>query len=126
MIKESDTEKTISIGQVYAPADGKGLWSSAIRRIYLTFMQVTYVSKDEEFGELRVFFMPETWDISADGLIYTDPRFERDVKLILKAYGFSPRAYDHISYSEQGMQGVDFVSFDVNGTFIAEFFKKAR
>ena len=45
-----------------------------------------------------------------DGLIYTDNNFIAGVR---EAFGTND-----IDYSEQGMQGEDYVSFDVSGEFL--------
>ena len=37
-----------------------------------------------------------------------------------KTFGFSPDAILDVSYTEQGMQGTDYVSLDVGQTFLNE------
>ena len=50
-----------------------------------------------------------------DGLIYTDPLFLEEFKLLLAQESLDN---SDISYSEQGMQGDDYVSFDVGYNFL--------
>ena len=80
-------------------------------------MKLGYVNEERDFGELRVYFNTKTWDISKHGLIYTDSQFLRDLIRFLAAHGL---ALD-VDYSEQGMQGDDYVSLDVEGKFIASW-----
>lgn len=70
---------------------------------------------DDEFGELRVFFDKRTWNINKDGLIYTDNLFERELRRELTKLGL---VGSDVEYSEQGMQGNNYVSCDVGSKFI--------
>ena len=78
-----------------------------------TKMTVPYMNDEQDFGELRVYF-GDSWDIYEEGLIYTDKLFIKELKEILVTMGFDD--YD-VSYSEQGMQGKDYVSFDIGKNF---------
>lgn len=93
---------------------GDSLWSNAERRVDV-FRISADTNADGEFGELRVFFDPTTWDTSELGLIYTDSLFELELKEFLKSHGLDPSG---IGYSEQGMQGYNFVSLDTDKAFI--------
>ena len=73
-------------------------------------------------GNLNVYFNPRIWDIDRYGLIYTDTIFEKHIKRILKEAGF--KYFRDIDYSEQGMQGDDFVNFDVDDSLAKELNKK--
>jgi hypothetical protein len=74
---------------------------------------VPYTNEENDFGELRVYFDTDTWDVENDGLIYTDPAF-------LTAIRFAFDSND-IHYSEHGMQGDGFVSFDVGLEFLSQY-----
>jgi hypothetical protein len=103
--------------------DGKrGLWSNVARAVRIVDMQLGYESDEGDFGELRVVFDTETWDVNTDGLIYTDRQFERELQAFLTAHGL---AGADVSYSEQGMQGDDYVSCDVGECFINSFMMDA-
>jgi hypothetical protein len=67
-----------------------------------------------EYGELKVYF-DESWNVAKDGLIYTDRQFEKDLKAFLKLHGLPERG---VSYSEQGMQGTNYVSLDASDKFV--------
>ena len=97
--------------------DGSGYWSNHMLPVRVIGMELAYVDETAEFGELRVYFDQDSWDISTDGLIYTDRGFNRELKQLLADMGIN----GVFGYSEQGMQGEDFVSFDVGSTFISEF-----
>ena len=106
--------------------DGNGLWSRVAKDVRLTRLTVdTWEGLDEDLpGEMRVFFDTATWNVYEDGLIYTDEQFKGRLALLLKIKGFD--ADDWFEYSEQGMQGRDFVSFDVGGKLLQELITQAK
>jgi hypothetical protein len=93
--------------------NGSGYWSRAAKAVNVVNMRTRMWIEDgaPQFGELCVYF-DETWNTDKDGLIYTDDRFEGELNAFLVNQGL-PKA----TYSEQGMQGDDYVSFDVSGEF---------
>ena len=95
---------------------GDGYWSSARKTVNTIGLEVPYINDERNFGELRVHFDPRSWDINEDGLIYTDTRFLKELRAKLNDIGFPG---DDIEYSEQGMQGDEFVSLDVGPEFLA-------
>lgn len=103
--------------------DGTGYWSDVIAPVSTTKIAVAYVSDDGDFGELRVYF-DNTWVTQTDGLIYTDPLFMQELRSELKAAGLSAGASKELDYSEQGMQGDNYVSFDIGKKFITSWNKK--
>jgi hypothetical protein len=92
---------------------GMGLWSEVIKEVTCVGYDVPYVNKDADFGELRVYFDTNTWDIGKDGLIYTDPAFLESIRV---AFGTND-----IVYSEAGMQSTHYVSFDVGDEFLTMY-----
>ena len=96
---------------------GDGYWSTAIKNVRITDMALGYVAEDKEFGELRVYFNTEDWDVNKDGLIYTDGGFKQDLMAFVTEHGLVV----DLCYSEQGMQGDDYVSLDVGADFIASW-----
>jgi hypothetical protein len=93
----------------YIHTDGSGLWSNKQKSVKCVGYEVSS-NQHFDFGELRVYFDPTTWNVEEDGLIYTDNNFIAGIR---EAFGTND-----IHYSEQGMQGDDYVSFDVNGQFL--------
>ena len=76
-------------------------------------MRINYINDEKSFGELCVYFNTDTWDVNTMGLIYTDKQFKRELNEFLVAQGLATA-----EYSEQGMQGEDYVSLDVEGKFL--------
>lgn len=101
--------------------DGKGYWSRKVATVAITDMRVSYVNDERDFGELRVYFNTEDWDVKEDGLIYTDRQFERELQVFLEGHGLEGQ---DVSYSEQGMQGNNYVSCDVGAKFLAAWDRK--
>jgi len=98
---------------------GTGYWSTVRKNVRATSIGVSYINDERDFGELRVYFDTETWDVETDGLIYTDARFLAELTTVLAQAGF---AVSDIGYSEQGMQGDDYVSLDVGQAFLDSWF----
>lgn len=85
---------------------------------------IDYSSEDSEdpyiSGEFRLYF-DDSWKVEEDGFIYTDEKFcERLVE-----YFATIGVTNDIWYSEYGMQGNDFISFDVDESFMRSFYKYA-
>lgn len=93
--------------------DGRGYWSPEAREVRLVALEI---DPYEDGGcELKVVFDPSTWDVEQHGLIYTDERFEVELREFLESLGLPART---VRYSEQGMQGDDYVSFDAGLEFV--------
>ncbi len=103
------------MSKVILHTGGGGYWSNTEKAVEITDMTLGYISDELDFGELRVHFNTKTWDVEQDGLIYTDRKFERELRAFLNAHGL-PGA--DVSYSEQGMQGDDYVSLDIGKKFL--------
>jgi hypothetical protein len=99
--------------------DGSGYWSNKAKSVEIVDMRLGYVSDEKDFGELCVYFN-DTWDNDADGLIYTDRLFLLQLQMFLEEHGLSA----NVDYSEQGMQGDDYVSLDVEEDFITAWVAK--
>lgn len=99
---------------------GDGYWSDVAKAVDVTGLEIGYVNEDREFGELRVYFNTDTWDVEVDGLIYTDKQFYVELQAFIKQQGLVV----DLCYSEQGMQGDDYVSLDVGADFIASWVDK--
>jgi hypothetical protein len=104
---------------------GGGYWSNTKAAVHVTDMKLgrgtQWEDEDRIFGELRVYFDIDTWDVNKLGLIYTDSQFMGELRALLKAHGLPG---DDVSYSEQGMQGDDYVSCDVGTKFYTAWMKK--
>lgn len=95
--------------------DGRGYWSDVQRSVKVKRVEA-YLQKwagaDYWYSELKVYFTKRSWDIEKHGLIYTDDTFERGLKAWLREE-FGRVVANDIDYSEQGMQGDDYVSLDI-------------
>lgn len=96
---------------------GDGYWSDVAKPVNVTNIALGYISEDEDFGELCVYF-DKQWDVRKDGLIYTDKLFLSMLREKLAECGFDS---SDVEYSEQGMQGDDYVSLDVGQAFLRSF-----
>lgn len=100
---------------------GDGYWSNVAKSVAITGANLSYINENKDFGELRVYFDTKTWDVRVHGLIYTDSKFLNELQDLLVEKGFNASGID---YSEQGMQGEDYVSFDVDKSFIDSWTSK--
>ena len=99
---------------------GDGYWSNVSKNVEVTDMRINYVSDERDFGELCVYFNTDTWNVDVDGLIYTDTQFKLDLMQFVKQQGLVV----DLCYSEQGMQGDNYVSLDVGKEFLDSWARK--
>ena len=107
--------------KVILNTSGNGYWSREERAVTVTDMRLGYVSDELDFGELCVYFNTKSWDTQEHGLIYTDRQFLRELRAFLDAHGL-PGA--DVDYSEQGMQGDNYVSLDIGEAFLTAWARK--
>ena len=99
---------------------GDGYWSNVAKPVEIVDMRINYVSDEQDFGELCVYFNTDTWNVNTDGLIYTDGQFKQDLMQFVTQHGLVV----DLCYSEQGMQGDNYVSLDVGAEFLASWVAK--
>ena len=115
------------MSEVILHTNGNGLWTDVERAVRIEDMVLERgtiwdgETINEAFGEFRVYFDTDTWDTNKDGLIYTDRLFEKELREFLDAHGLPGK---DVCYSEQGMQGDDYVSLDAGGKFYKAWIKK--
>lgn len=97
---------------------GDGYWSTKSRAVSITGISLGYINDEQDFAELRVHFNTKTWDVNKHGLVYTDSQFIAELRDMLTLMGIDS---SDVSYSEQGMQGRDYVSCDVGLAFLTSF-----
>lgn len=101
---------------------GTGLWSRAQKPVAVCGLAITFYNAESGYGSLDVYFDARSWKTEVDGLIYTDDRFVEALCVQLKNFfNFTDRALETVEYSEQGMQGDDYVNLDVGRLFIEEW-----
>lgn len=98
---------------------GDGYWSDVSKTVLVEYISCD--TTDPDYSELCVKFNTQSWNVEQDGLIYTDKLFLQELRAALIANGFSKVAAADVEYSEQGMQGNNYVSFDVGSAFIKAF-----
>ena len=106
--------------RVVFSTSGDGYWSNVSKDVEVTDMKLGYVNDEQDFGELRVYFDTATWNVNKDGLIYTDSKFKQDLMQFVKQQGLVV----DLCYSEQGMQGDNYVSLDVGAEFLDSWARK--
>lgn len=107
---------------LYFGTAGDGYWSDRKTQVSIVGIDVPDSEDAEtEFAELVVRFDIRDWDTQQHGLIYTDSKFLADLRQHFADNGFSQTAVNDIDYSEQGMQGDDYVSLDVGEPFLREW-----
>jgi hypothetical protein len=116
------------MSKLYINTNGTGLWSSKARPVRIVDMRLGYVNAEPgdgmpTFGELCVVFDKDTWSVRDDGLIYTDEGFLSELRSVLEERGLPG---SDVSYSEQGLQGNDYVSLDVGEDFLRAWGEKYR
>jgi hypothetical protein len=101
--------------------NGNGYWSEKAKTVRINRVELARVSNNNDFGELRVYFDTQDWNVESDGLIYSDMGWKHSFLTCMeKTFGLSPDAILDVSYTEQGMQGIDYVSMDVGQQFLLE------
>lgn len=101
--------------------NGSGLWSDVKKAVRILNIELNYISTNETHGELIAIFDTKSWNERSDGLIYTDRLWMKEFKENLLKLGFIQEAVNNIDYSENGMQGDDYVSMDVGEKFLKEW-----
>jgi hypothetical protein len=95
---------------------GLGLWGrneDKIIQYKIKKIEFAYEDKDDpEYVQINVYL--DKYDYKKYGLIYTDDTFERSFNFLVKHSKLGRYVRGSISYTEQGMQGKDFVSMELN------------
>lgn len=111
----------INLNKAICNTSGDGFWSREKKSVILKNMKIDEICDDDKYGELCVYFDSDSWNTEKDGLIYTDRLFISEFRTILQNLGFSKEESNNANYSEQGMQGDNFVSMDVGEKFLQRF-----
>lgn len=86
--------------------DSHGYWgkSDFEAEFTITKVEVDY-DIEKNYGSVDIYLT--NYNAGIYGLIYTDEKFEKDIDELMKNSGFG------LNYSEQGMQGHNFVNMDL-------------
>lgn len=96
--------------------DGGGLWSHAQKKVRIKSLVIDHVSEyraGSTYLSIKAFFDKRTWNVERYGLIYTDEQWLKDFRMALRKSGVPEKIAKNIDYTEQGMQGDNFVSLSV-------------
>ena len=108
------------VKSITATTNGKGFWSSEKRKVKIDSIEIESITDDNGdeiyVGDktrtpvmlyLRVFFNRKNWNTEEHGLIYTDEKWIAELRKGLREIGVTATG---LEYTEQGMQGDDYVS----------------
>src|SRR5271169_904613 len=91
---------------------GDGYWSTTRRATKIMKIEydilLTNPACQDEIKYMNVYLTKKSWDTDKHGLVYTDKLWIREFRRLLKKAGFQGK----VSYSEQGMQGDNYVNLD--------------
>lgn len=114
--------KNLKLGGAILHTAGNGLWSTEERKVKVQKASMRgFMPEFPGAADLRVKFSTKTWDTDKLGLIYTDRLWLRELRKLFVNLGFSEKAAKEVDYSEQGMQGDNYVSLDVGKYFLKEW-----
>ena len=108
------------VKSITATTNGEGFWSTEKRLVNIKSIEIDSITDDNgeeiEVGDnrtpaaimwLRVYFNRSDWNVKKHGLIYTDTKWIAQLRKGLREIGLTAADLD---YTEQGMQGDDYVS----------------
>jgi len=122
-------KKHLAINKLIQTA-GNGLWSNEYRKVKMRDARARFIFESwdgpvqKPWGELKVYFYKSSWNPDKHGLIYTDGLWLQEFHKFLAKKGFSKKACNDVDYSEQGMQGDNYVSLDIGHHFYKEWIAK--
>jgi hypothetical protein len=111
------------VKNITAATNGKGFWSDVKRKVKIESIEIDSITDDnaDEIDPrdktqtpvmmyLRVYFDRKSWNVEKHGLIYTDEKWIAELRKGLRLIGVTATG---LEYTEQGMQGDDYVSVSV-------------
>ena len=100
--------------QLECQTDGSGWWTDHRASVHGHLS----IKRKSSYAKARFYWKTGDWYIPKFGLIYTDSGFLSSLRKQLTKHGFNLTS--HIDYSEQGMQGDDYVDLDTSLAFADE------
>ena len=100
--------------QLECQTDGSGWWTDHRASVHGHLS----IKREGPYANARFYWNNGSWYVPKFGLIYTDSGFLSSLREQLTACGFNLTS--HIDYSEQGMQGDDYVDLDASLAFADE------
>ena len=109
-----------ALSEAPASVSLKGMSLATKRGMPLKVVSAYVTAMDSNFGELRLGYDPKAF-MGDPSSLYGDMTLLKNLRKVLLLQGMSPAAAADVDFSEQGMQGRDFVSLDVGEAFISEW-----
>lgn len=99
--------------------DGKGYWTTESRPVHINDIRLNYFADDDGIPHGELIASYDNWNPDEHGLIYTDELWIEQFQAALVSLGVPISCASDVDYSEQGMQGKDYVSMDVDSAFFS-------
>lgn len=117
-VTKSKKKKSSMSTKIVCQCDGKGMWSDCTRTTTISNVRIVVqpISQLEDGSitqvfEFEVYFSKKDWNVDKHGLIYTDDGWLND---FCKGFGeMTGYNFKELDYTEQGMQGDNYVSLDI-------------
>ena len=104
---------------------GNGLWSKVERDVDIHGLSVSYIDSDLNMVNFEAHFTKKSWNVEKHGLVYTDKLWIRQFrKEMIGLFGISKKCADDIDYTEQGMQGDNYISLGTGKKGSLELIKR--
>lgn len=95
---------------------GGGYWSDTHKKVKIDEIGISYYNGDD-YINIDANFSNSQWNVDKYGLIYTDKGFLKTFRAALIKRGMPKKVADDIDYTEQGMQGDNYVSLGAGEIF---------
>lgn len=126
---------TIPNPPVICNTSGKGIWSNRVCPVAVSRVKISISDWSDDgfdwplgcrgYVAIDAYFSKKSWNTSKHGLIYTDPKWIKEFNKQMKA--INPDLFcSEIDYTEQGMQGDNFVSLQMSPKNIKQFERGLR
>lgn len=103
---------------IQTETDGGGLWSNVAQKVAILGIELSYIDHECEYVAIEAKFAEAEWCVRDKGLIYTDHKWLDTFRAALQTQLNVPQAAAMaVDYSEQGMQGGNFVHLDCGKEF---------
>jgi hypothetical protein len=120
MNKGTSMKTVIKTPGAICSTSGTGHWTSEKRQVGIKSIELCYTDDELGFANIVAFFKTGDWNTEKHGLIYTDRKWLANFRKLCNSLGLPGCDVD---YTEQGMQGTDYVSLCVGKKFLKAWAK---
>ena len=110
--------KIIKFKPFYCSTNGSSLWSSDKKKVKVYKLYPSTVW--DGYVTFEASFLKKDWNVNKLGLIYTDKLWIKEFRNNLVKLGVPRGIANTIDYTEQGMQGDNYVSLETNNNNFAK------